>query len=123
MRAAGVKVDDCPCRFNGNQAMWLSDKTFFPLVYKRGLSYLPIRKPTQEELETLVTYDIISPDWDPPKQHDKAWKFIDKNLFDDDDPNDPDNYSSNLKKQRGESKEGGGYMPLDQETVMKIKTQ
>src|SRR5688572_27887096 len=58
MRAAGLRVDDCPRKFDGNQCMWLPDRTYLVLLYKHDLSYLPIRKLTEEELRTLAVYDI-----------------------------------------------------------------
>src|SRR5687767_3814857 len=103
--------------------MWLPDKTYLPLLYKHGLSYLGIRKPTEEEIATLTIYDVNTDDWDPADQCDKKWVFKDDEASDGDDPNDPDNLPDNIKKCQGESKQGGGKRPPFHGKIWKLKTQ
>src|SRR5687767_15431168 len=87
MRNAQVRVDDCPCRFGGNQAMWLPNEQYLPFLYKRGLTYLPIQKPTEEEVANLTIHDITRDDWDPDDQCDTVWTFEYDDIFEEDDPN------------------------------------
>jgi len=60
MRSYATKVDDCPKRYGGKQQITLNDGPTMSLQYLNGLSYLPIRKPTNEELRTLPIHDITS---------------------------------------------------------------
>ena len=71
--------------------MWLPDETFLPLMYKSALCFLPIRQPTQKELNSLLVVDITPPDnsWNPYEQNDSVWTFIEDN--DHTDPNSPHN--------------------------------
>jgi len=103
MRCHGLIVDDCPRRFGGRQSMWLPDRTFMPLLYKTALCFLPIRKPTEQELATLFVYDITPPDnlWKPSDQNDQMLTFMDDDSAYD--PNDPDTIMGNLEG-REESK-------------------
>ena len=113
MRAYGTIVDETPCRFGGRQSLWLHDDTFLPLMYKSALCFLPIRKPTQEELNTLMVVDITPPDdsWNPFDQNDSVWTFLEDSNHND--PNSPGNIRDNIREReeqsREEGKSGGGY--------------
>jgi hypothetical protein len=125
MRAHGSIVDETPHCFGGRQSLWLHDGTFLPLVYKSALCFLPIRKPTQDELNTLVVIDITPPDdsWNPFDQNDSLWTFLEDE--DHTDPNAPDRIRDSIREReetrdRGESKSEGG--PI-RHTTNKLSTQ
>ena len=108
MRAHGLTVDNTPCRFGGRQSLWLPDDTFLPLLYKHALCFLPIRKPTQEELDTLEVMDITPDDdsWKPSDQNDPMWTFLEDEEHEN--PNHPNSFRDNIRERREESKSGGG---------------
>ena len=56
----GTKVDDCPKMYGGTQTININNGPTLNLHYIGGLSYLPLRKPTKEELDTLPIHDITS---------------------------------------------------------------
>ena len=59
-------VDDCPKMHGGGQKITLPNGPTLPLQYFGGLSYIPMRKPSQEELNTLPIIDITSSEpWYP----------------------------------------------------------
>ena len=66
MRSFGTEVDDCPRMYGGGQRIVIDQGPTMPLQYIGGLSYLPMRKPTQDELATLFIHDITSgAPWNP----------------------------------------------------------
>lgn len=66
LRHFNTTVDDCPRKYGGTQQITINGGPSLHLQYIGGLSYLPLRQPTQEELTTLPVHDITSPmPWDP----------------------------------------------------------
>lgn len=73
-RSFGTIIDDIPPDLDHTGASSFSvqttdpDETSFPLSRFGPTSYLPVRRPTQEELETLPVIDITEEEeWDPYK--------------------------------------------------------
>ena len=60
LRSYGTKVDDCPKMYGGTQRMEVNNGPSINLQYIRGLSYLPLRKPTSDKLSSLPIHDITS---------------------------------------------------------------
>src|SRR5687768_2606666 len=66
MRSFGTVVDDCPRMHGGMQKITLPNGPTLPLQYIGGLTYLPMRKPSKEELASLPIIDITcSAPWNP----------------------------------------------------------
>ena len=58
MRNFNTRVNDCPRMHGGAQNITLPNGPTLPLQYIGGLVYLPMRKPTPEELASLPIIDI-----------------------------------------------------------------
>ena len=70
---SSVKVDDRPVKFGGSQMIKTLDGYSFRLKYEDGLMLIPLRLPTDHEIEKLVHVDMTSQmSWNPSdeKQHD-----------------------------------------------------
>jgi hypothetical protein len=69
LRATGWKVQDMPKQFNAELAHAIINPTGtlqMPLKMSGVISYLPMRRPTDEELETCISYDLTSDvPWEP----------------------------------------------------------
>lgn len=66
LRNFNTTVNDCPRMHGGAQNIILPNSPTLPLQYIGGLVYLPMRKPTPEELATLPIIDITcSVSWNP----------------------------------------------------------
>ena len=60
IRSGGNDVNDVPKRYGGPQCIVLGDdrRTILPLYYVNGLCFLPMRKPTEDEMNTMEIIDI-----------------------------------------------------------------
>jgi hypothetical protein len=69
LRANGWTVQDVPKQFNAGSAHAIINPTgnlWMPLEMSGMISYLPMRKPTDKELETCASYDLTSDvPWEP----------------------------------------------------------
>jgi hypothetical protein len=69
LRANGWKVQDVPKQFHAESAHTIIDPTgnlWMPLEMSGVISFLPTWRPTDEELETCVLYDLTSDvPWEP----------------------------------------------------------
>jgi hypothetical protein len=69
LRAHGWTVQDVPKQFDAESARAIIDPTGtfrMPLEMSGVISYLPMWKPTEEEIETCVSYDLTSDvPWEP----------------------------------------------------------
>ena len=66
VRNFGHKVDDVPQKYHGTQSIKLTDDHTLNLVYNQALIWLPIRKPSRRELNTLEVIDLTDPSpWNP----------------------------------------------------------
>jgi hypothetical protein len=69
LRAKGWKVQDVPKQFDAESAHTIIDPTGtlrMPLEMSGVISYLPTWRPTDEELETCISYDLTSDvPWEP----------------------------------------------------------
>ncbi|HEY8522471.1 MAG TPA: hypothetical protein VIL14_01800 [Nitrososphaeraceae archaeon] len=64
LRHSGIQVDDIPRKYRGRQEMYIDDM-IIPLVYIKGLIWLPTRFPTRKELNECKIYDITTKkEWD-----------------------------------------------------------
>ena len=76
IRAAGHKVHDCPRQYDtsSSHSIITDDGLEMPLYMKGVISYLPLRKPTQEEIELAPRIEMTEDlPWDPTS-HDFANK-------------------------------------------------
>jgi len=67
MAEHGVTIDDL-ARRHGGLGYLLADDTVIPLVLRESMLTLKIRKPTQEEYDTMTPIDLTSPTWWEPEQ-------------------------------------------------------
>ena len=69
LRVKNVIVDDIPMTLGGKQRLVCKNhgtEHIFPLVVDKGLCYLPMRYPTDEEMENLPQLIMTSDKaWDP----------------------------------------------------------
>ena len=69
-----MKVDDRPLKVGGSQMIQSPDVYVFRLKYEDGLMWIPLRLPTEHEIEKLVHVDMTSQmSWNPSdenKHHD-----------------------------------------------------
>jgi hypothetical protein len=69
LQANGWKVQDMPKQFDAELPHAIINPTghlWMPLKMSGVISYLPMRRPTDEELETFVLYDLTSDvPWEP----------------------------------------------------------
>ena len=69
-RMNGVVVDDCPTALDSSgrsthSVYFPGEDKRLPLLSKFPISFLPVRRPTREELETCVTLEVTSmEEWD-----------------------------------------------------------
>lgn len=64
----GNKVDCDPIKLGGTQRITRPDGTVFPLDIIRSLAYLPLRRPTDDEMNTYEPIHMTSDEvWDPTK--------------------------------------------------------
>ena len=68
-------MDPIARQFDGGQKIITKEKYVAKLVIKNGLAYLPITKPSAEEIATLPQVAFGSENWDPTKinDYDEAW--------------------------------------------------
>jgi hypothetical protein len=59
LRDHGIRVDDVPARYGGNQSIFI-DGLLIPLLLKDGMLTLPLRRPTTYELRTCDRYHLTS---------------------------------------------------------------
>ena len=60
LRNFSTKVNDCLRKSGGRQDLVINNESTWPVQYLSGLSYLPVKKPTKQELDTLPILDISS---------------------------------------------------------------
>jgi hypothetical protein len=70
LRDHGIRVDDVPARYGGNQSIFI-DGLLIPLLLKDGMLTLPLRRPTEYELRTSDKYHLTSArhEWAPHTIH------------------------------------------------------
>ena len=72
--AFGFDVQDTPRRHGGRQAIFSPEEHVFKLHYLEGLHYMPIRKPTEEEIsgpDALERIHFSNPaGWNPSEEND-----------------------------------------------------
>ena len=101
-RAFGHEVYDNPRKYGGRQCIKTVDGTIIPLMYRQGLTVLPVRKPTKWELDNLEPIMMTSPTpWDPENEND------------DDDDVSPDDLNEVLKAEDEEASLSGGHYMLN----------
>jgi hypothetical protein len=78
LRANGWKVQDVPKQFDAELAHAIIDPTYtlrMPLEMSGVISFLPTWRPTDEELETCASYDLISDvPWEPYSPSFREWE-------------------------------------------------
>ena len=74
LRAFGNLVDDIPKRLNGTQRIVTHDGYKIPLSIRKGLAYMDMRPPTDEEMKTyphiILTSNRV---WDPGSLSNRVW--------------------------------------------------
>jgi hypothetical protein len=78
LQANGWKVQDVPKPFDAESAHAIIDPTGtfrMPLEMSGMISYLPMRRPTDKELKTCVSYDLTSDvPWEPYSPSFREWE-------------------------------------------------